>query len=189
MGRLVLQAMVLAASLCLMSCAGLPAASADPPATDPVAAYKLGPGDKIRVTTFGEQSLTGEFSVDGSGKISLPLAGEIQAAGFTAPEIERSVATLLKEGGYVRDPKITVGILTYRPFFILGEVQSPGDYPYTHALTVENAVATAKGFTLRANTKRVFIKHAGETAETKYRLTPSTLVAPGDTIRIPERIF
>lgn len=157
-------------------------------AGSPVADYKLGAGDKIRVITFGEDSLTGEFYVGGSGKVSLPLIGEVQAAGVSVPEFQRSVETALKNG-FLQDPKVSVEVLNYRPFYILGEVQKPGEYPYTNALTVQNAVATANGFTYRANTKKVFIKRANSDKEQEYPLTSSTQVSPGDTIRIAERFF
>lgn len=153
-----------------------------------VAAYKLGAGDKIRVITFGEESLTGEFQVGGSGKVSLPLIGEVQAAGLTIPEFQRGVETALKDG-YLREPRVSVEVLNYRPFYILGEVNKPGEYPYTNGLTVMNAVATAEGFTYRANTKRVFIKRADSEREQEFPLNSMTPVAPGDTIRIAERFF
>jgi protein involved in polysaccharide export with SLBB domain len=153
-----------------------------------VPAYKLGSGDKIRVITFGEESLTGEFTVGGSGKVSLPLVGEVQAAGLTIPEFQKGVETILKDG-YLREPRVSVEVLNYRPFYILGEVNKPGEYPYTNGLTVMNAVATAEGFTYRANTRRVFIKRADSAEEQEYPLTSMTPVAPGDTIRVKERFF
>ena len=153
-----------------------------------IPAYRLGADDKIRVITFGEDSLSGEFLVSGAGKVSLPLVGEVQAAGLTLPEFQKEVETALKEG-YLKDPHVSVEVLTYRPFYILGEVQKPGEYPYTNGLTVLNAVATANGFTYRANTKKVFIKRADSQTEEEYPLTSMTPVAPGDTIRIAERFF
>jgi len=153
-----------------------------------VAAYRLGAGDKIRVITFGEESLTGEFQVGGSGKVSLPLVGEVQAAGLTVAEFQKGVETALKDG-YLREPRVSVEVLNYRPFYILGEVNKPGEYPYTNGLTVMNAVATAEGFTYRANMKKVFIKRADSEKEEPFPLTSTTPVAPGDTIRIAERFF
>ena len=153
-----------------------------------IAEYRLGSGDKVRVTVFGEDALTGEYLVGGSGKISLPLVGEVQAGGLTISQFQNEVITALKEG-YLKDPKVSAEVLNYRPFYILGEVQKPGEYPYSNGLTVLNAVATANGFTYRANTKKVFIKRGGENAEHEYPLTSITQVAPGDTIRIAERFF
>jgi len=150
--------------------------------------YRLGVADKIRVITFGEPSLTGEFFIGGSGKVSLPLVGDVQAAGLTTREFQTAVETALREG-YLKDPHVSVEVLTYRPFYILGEVQKPGEYPFTNGLTVMNAVATANGFTYRANKKRVFIKRAESADEVEYPITSTTPVAPGDTIRIKERFF
>jgi polysaccharide export outer membrane protein len=165
--------------------------AADKDAAEPVRvlpAYRLGADDKIRVITFGEDSLSGEFLIGGAGKVSLPLVGEVQAAGMTIPEFQKEVETALLNG-YLKDPHVSVEVLTYRPFYILGEVQKPGEYPYSNGLTVLNAVATANGFTYRANTKKVFIKRADSKSEEAFPLTSTTPVAPGDTIRIGERFF
>jgi polysaccharide export outer membrane protein len=132
--------------------------------------------------------LTGEFFVGGSGKVSLPLIGDVQATGLTVPQFQTAVEEALKQG-YLKEPRVSVEVLTYRPFYILGEVTKPGEYPYTNGLTVQNAVATANGFTYRANTKKVFVRHAGSTKEDEVPLTSTTQVAPGDTIRIAERFF
>lgn len=150
--------------------------------------YLLGPGDKVRVTVYGEESLSGEFFVAGSGLMSLPLIGEIKVGGMTVGQFQTAVQDKLKDG-YLKDPRVSAEVLTFRPFYILGEVEKPGTYPYTSGLTVLNAVATAGGFTYRADKKSVYIKHNGETSEVKGELKPSTLVAPGDTIRIGERFF
>lgn len=150
--------------------------------------YHLGSGDKVRVITYGEPELTGEFLVAGDGKVSMPLVGDVKAAGLTVPQFQAAVEHALKQG-YLKDPHVSVEVLTYRPFYILGEVKNPGTYAYTNGLTVVNAVATAGGFTYRANTRKVYIKRADAKDEESYRLDPTTPVAPGDTIRIPERLF
>ncbi|RAK60780.1 polysaccharide export protein [Phenylobacterium hankyongense] len=175
--------------MCLAATPGAaqaPAIAATAPSAN--ADYRLGAGDKIRVITFGEEALTGEFFVGGSGKVSLPLIGEIQAADLSVREFQSEVETALKQG-YLKEPRVSVEVLTYRPFYILGEVTKPGEYPYTNGLTVLNAVATANGFTYRANTKKVFVRHAGTKDEAEVPLTSTTQVAPGDTVRIPERFF
>jgi protein involved in polysaccharide export with SLBB domain len=151
--------------------------------------YRLGANDKIRVITFGEDSLTGEFFIGGSGKVSLPLIGEVQAAGLSISQFQKEVETALKQGEFLKDPHVSVEVLTYRPFYILGEVNKPGEYPYSNGLTVLNAVATANGFTYRANDKKVFIKRQDANQEQEFPLTTQLLVAPGDTIRIAERYF
>ncbi len=150
--------------------------------------YLLGAGDKVRVTVYGEPDLSGEFFVTGSGLMSLPLIGEIKAGGLTVGQFQDAVQKSLSDG-YLKEPRVSAEVLTFRPFYILGEVVKPGTYPYTAGLTVLNAVATAGGFTYRADKKSVYIKHSGETSEAKSALEPSTQVAPGDTIRIGERFF
>lgn len=149
--------------------------------------YRLGAGDQLRVTVFNEPSLTGQYQVSDQGAISYPLVGSIQAAGRTLPEFSEALQTALQ--AFIRAPNVSVEVANYRPFFILGEVQRPGTYPYSAHLTVLNAVATAGGFTYRANEGRVYIKHANQAEERAYRLTNSTPVLPGDTIRIGQRLF
>lgn len=150
--------------------------------------YRLGVADKVRVNVFGEEALTGEFLVGSGGKVSLPLIGEVQAAGLTISQFQSEIAEALKQG-YIMEPRVSAEVLNYRPFYILGEVNKPGEYPYTNNLSVMNAVATAEGFTYRADARRVYIKRADAVGEQAFPLTTSTQVAPGDTIRIGERFF
>lgn len=167
---------------------GLVDEAIDPAVVRTVPEYRLGAADKVRVNVFGEEALTGEFIVGGSGRVSMPLIGEVQAAGLTITEFQTEIAEALKKG-YINEPRVSAEVLNYRPFYILGEVKKPGEYPYTNNLTVLNAVATAEGFSYRANTRQVFIKRADGTSEQAYPLTTATQVAPGDTIRIGERFF
>lgn len=150
--------------------------------------YVLGSGDRVRVIVYGETSLTGEFFVSPQGVVSYPLIGEVQAAGRTLPEFIADIEGRLKQG-YVNEPRVSAEVLSYRPFYILGEVTRPGTYPYSSDMTVMNAVATAGGYTYRANRGNVFIKRMGETNEQKIKLRPDTMVEPGDTVRIGERLF
>jgi protein involved in polysaccharide export with SLBB domain len=150
--------------------------------------YHLGAGDKLRIIVFGEESLTGEFFVSGGGKVAFPLIGDIDVVGLTIPELQGAIAAKLADG-YLKQPRVSAEVLNYRPFYILGEVMKPGEYPYTNGLTVLNAVATAQGFTYRADTHKVFIKRAATSSEVQSALTPATPVLPGDTIRIGERFF
>ncbi|NEX94073.1 polysaccharide biosynthesis/export family protein [Caulobacter sp. 17J65-9] len=152
------------------------------------AEYQLGPADKMRVLVFDEPNLSGEFVVSGAGQVSYPLVGDVMAKGLTVTEFQGELQSRLA-AGYLRDPRVSVEVLAYRPFYILGEVNKPGQYPFTDELTVLNAVAGASGFTYRANTKRIFIRHAGSGAETEYSLTSTTPVLPGDTVRVAERFF
>ena len=149
--------------------------------------YRLGSGDRLRISVFGEADLTGEFVVGANGMVSYPLIGDQLAQGKTLGEFTDSLRTALTR--YVLRPNISVEVMNYRPFFILGEVTNPGTYPYSGGLNVMNAVATAGGFSYRADTRRVYIKHADEIAEREYVLTSSTAVLPGDTVRVPERRF
>jgi protein involved in polysaccharide export with SLBB domain len=151
--------------------------------------YRLGAGDKLRIMVFGEESLSGEFLVPGgAGTLSFPLVGDVQASGLSVAELQAQLLTKLKDG-YLKDPHVSIEVLNYRPFYILGEVMKPGQYSYTNGLTVLNAVATANGFTYRANTHKVYIKRPNAPKEVEYELKTTTPVEPGDTIRIAERFF
>ncbi|MEL7452839.1 MAG: polysaccharide biosynthesis/export family protein [Pseudomonadota bacterium] len=151
-------------------------------------AYILGNGDRLRVTVFDEPELSGEFLVDGTGQVSIPLVGEIPASGKSVRDFQRELETQLGDG-FLVEPRVSAEVINFRPYYILGEVGRPGEYPYTDALTVMNAVATAEGFSYRANKRTVFIRGADDTKERSVRLTPDLKVQPGDTIRIGERLF
>ncbi len=151
-------------------------------------AYRLDSGDKLRVTVYGEADLSGEFEVDGSGAVSLPLIGEVRASGTSLREFEGVVEAALRDG-YLVEPRVSVDVLNYRPFYILGEVRSPGKYPYISGITVLNAVAMAGGYTFRARTDQAEIVRTGETEPIVINTPDVTPVMPGDVIRIPERFF
>ncbi len=153
-----------------------------------VYSYRLGAGDKVKVTIFDEPDLSGTFAVSGEGKVSVPLIGDVQAAGLTAPELQVALQAAYQQG-YLKDPKVNVEVMSFRPFYILGEVKLPGEYPYDNGMTVVKAVAMAQGFTYRADEKHVFIKHLNGIKEDEVPLTSNAPVAPGDTIRIAERYF
>lgn len=152
------------------------------------AAYKLGTGDKIRVTVFGEKDLSGEFEVNDQGMAALPLIGPVKIAGKTIGEAE-TLITAAYGKDYLVNPRVTVEVLNYRPFFILGEVQKPGSYPYVNGMTVINAVALAGGYTPRANRDRIMMKRAANPAAGEQQVGEYTAVLPGDVIRVPERLF
>jgi polysaccharide export outer membrane protein len=152
--------------------------------------YTLGSGDQIRVIVFGEPDLSGDkFYVSGEGKVSLPLIGEVNALGLTATQLQDKITAAFLAGGYLKSPRVNVEILTFRPFYIMGEVGKPGEYPFSNGMTLERAVATASGYTYRADHKKVFIKHANDEKEVAVPLTSQVMIAPGDTIRVPERYF
>jgi polysaccharide export outer membrane protein len=150
--------------------------------------YVLGPNDRVRLKVYGEPDIGGEYEIDNTGQISVPLAGHIGAAGLTTKQLERAIAAALAKG-IVRDPRVNVEVALYRPYYILGEVKKSGEYPYRLGLTVLDAVASAGGFTYRANEGKVFVRRAGSTAEETYSLDTPILVYPGDNIRVPERFF
>ena len=180
---------MLAALACGASANAVQAApSSSPDQAARSGAYQLGPGDKLRVVVFGVDALGGEFTVPGSGQVSLPLIGLQQAAGLTPEQLQVSIAKALA-AGYVKNPRVNVEVLNYRPFYILGEVNKPGEYPYTDGLTVLNAVARAEGFTYRAKTRVFKRRSSEERVEHVEALTAGAPVKPGDTIRIEERSF
>ena len=150
--------------------------------------YRLGAADKVRILVYNEPNLSGEFSVNSGGVLALPLIGDVVALNRTTTEIRKEIEQRLSDG-YLRSPQVSIDVLEFRPFYILGEVNKPGDYPYSAGLTVLKAVATANGFTYRADQKHVFLKHPGEASERKYSVTSDIPLQPGDTIRIAERYF
>jgi polysaccharide export outer membrane protein len=150
--------------------------------------YLLGPNDRVRVKVYGESEITGEYEVDINGQISVPLAGHIGAEGLTTKQLEHAIAAALAKG-IVRDPRVNVEVALYRPYYILGEVKKSGEYPYRIGLTVLDAVASAGGFTYRANESKIYLRRAGANAEETISLDSPVPVFPGDNIRVPERFF
>jgi polysaccharide export outer membrane protein len=163
-------------------------AQAQPPSPESAATYVLGPNDRIRLKVYGEPDIAGEYEIDSNGQVSIPLAGHIRAAGLTTRQLEHSITSALAKG-IVRDPRVNVEIALYRPYYILGEIKKGGEYPYRLGLTVMDAVASAGGFTYRANENKVYLRRSGAGAEEVYALDSPILVFPGDNIRIPERYF
>ena len=147
--------------------------------------YKLGTGDAVRVTVFGHEDLSGEFEVAGSGRVSLPLVGEVPAGGMTVRQLEQAIIAKLQPD-YLKNPRVAVEVLNYRPFYILGEVNQPGSYAYVNGMRVINAVALAGGFTYRADEDDLWITRAGGARE---KASQTTIVRPGDVVEVPERFF
>lgn len=148
----------------------------------------LHPGDKIKVTVFGEDRLTGEYEIDAAGLVSLPLAGTVQAGGLTKQQMEQALAKKFSSE-YLRNPKVTVDVSSYRPFYIMGEVARPGEYSYKDGLNVLSAIALAGGATYRAKQSTIQIQHVGEAGFRDYPMSPTIPVMPGDLVRIPQRYF
>lgn len=151
--------------------------------------YLLGPGDTVRIITFGAEQLTGEFTVGDSGDIAVPLLGEVHAAGLTAEQLEKNMTAALTRTGMFRQPAVAVEIVKYRPIFILGEVKRPGQYSYQPGMTVLTAVAIAGGFTYRAVEDVFSIVRTVDHKAIEGRATRQTLLRPGDVISVYERHF
>ncbi len=148
-------------------------------------AYRLGSGDRVRVLVFGEEDLSGTFNIDGEGRIALPLVGTVTVGGLSAPEAEQAIAGRFAEG-YLKDPRVAVEVLDRRPFYILGEVRTPGAYPYADGLTVLGAVAVAGGYTYRADEDDIQVTRGGGEPEV---MPAEAVVRPGDVIRVRQRLF
>lgn len=149
--------------------------------------YKLGSGDKLKVVVFGEEDASGEYEVDATGSISVRLLGRLQVKGLTISDVEQMLIEQYRSRGFFRNPRISIELINLRPFYILGEVEKRGSYPYVSGLTVAQAVAIANGYTYRASRSRITIQRSG--APKEEPATEDTLVFPGDVIRVPERFF
>lgn len=147
---------------------------------------RLLPGEKLHVVVYDEPNLTGDFTIDPSGYLSLPVAGTMKVAGMTPAQL-RDKLVLAFRNAHIKNPGVTVAVAEFRPFYILGEVDKPGVYPYIGGLNVMSAIAIAGGQTYRANQSKVLIQHVGETALHSYDLDWPIPVLPGDIIQIPRR--
>jgi polysaccharide export outer membrane protein len=174
--------------LALAGCGG-PGRGLPPLLATAPTAYTLGAGDQVRIITFGEETLTGEFRVNDSGNIALPLVGAVRAAGLTSAELESSVAAALRRGNLVREPSVAVEVIAYRPIYVLGEVNKPGQYPYQPGMTVVTAVAVGGGFTYRAIENYAAVVRTVDGAAIEARASRQSYVQPGDVITIFERRF
>lgn len=150
-------------------------------------AYRLGAGDKLRITVYKEEEISGEYEVDASGNVSLKMVGAIPAVGRTLPQLVGIIEAKLRDG-YLLDPRVAIDVLNYRPFYVLGEVNTPGSYPYVAGITVLKAIALAGGYTFRARTKGIELIRAND-PEKPILVDQNTLLLPGDIIRIKERFF
>jgi protein involved in polysaccharide export with SLBB domain len=156
----------------------LPAASASE------AAYTLGPGDKLRINVFGAEDLSGDFTVGDSGQLSLPLIGDVKAAGATPDQLSHTMRAKLADG-FMRDPKVSIQVLTYRPVYVLGEVTRPGEYPFSSGMSALNAIALGGGYSYRAEQGYVVVTRNNH----EYRAPPTSRIVAGDIVRVPERYF
>ena len=152
------------------------------------ASYKLDAGDKLRVVVYGQEGLTNTYAIDAAGSITMPLIGTVPARGRTPAGLAAEISAKLRNG-YIRDPSVAVEIDSYRPFFILGEVAAPGQYPYVPNMSVESAVAIAGGFTPRAKRDRVTVTHTDGAGSSRVVVPLGTALGPGDTVMVGERWF
>jgi polysaccharide export outer membrane protein len=162
-------------------------AAAPKPATYD-AAYHLDAGDKLRVVVYGQEGLTNTYAIDAGGAITMPLIGSVPARGRTPAGLAAEITAKLRNG-YIREPSVAVEIESYRPFFILGEVAAPGQYPYVPNMTVENAVAIAGGFSPRARRDNVTLTHTDNSGPSRTVVPLGTPLGPGDTVLVGERWF
>jgi polysaccharide export outer membrane protein len=171
--------------------AAAPTAAAYAAAPAPVrheAAYRLDAGDRLRVVVYGQEGLTNTYAIDAGGSITMPLIGAVPARGRTPAGLAAEIGAKLR-GGYIREPSVAVEIEAYRPFFILGEVAAPGQYPYVPNMSVESAVAIAGGFSPRALRDRVTLTHADGSGSMRIVVPLGTALSPGDTVLVGERWF
>lgn len=152
--------------------------------------YRVSSGDKLHIIVFGEDTLTGDYVITSGGNLTFPLVGNLPASDKTVEQLQTALSAKLADG-YVNDPRVSIQVVSFRPFYILGEVNRPGEYPVSTGLTLQQAVASAGGYTYRANTRKVFLKRANEVKEKLLDLRDSgpIIVRAGDTIRIAERHF
>ena len=158
-----------------------------PPPTD--VSSILQAGDVVKVTVYGEDTLSGPYTINPAGNIIMPLIGAVNAAGLSRADLQQEISRKYIAGKYLQDARVTVDILSFQPIYILGEILRPGAYPYTSGLNVLTAVTLAGGFTYRASKTNVLIQHTGQTTWQEYPLNASITIAPGDLIRVPERYF
>ncbi len=150
--------------------------------------YKLGSGDLIKITVFNQEDLSGEYTINGAGKIALPLIGDVETKDLTVKQVEEGIANKLKPD-YLLNPRVNVQVLNYRPFYILGEVKEPKSYPYVDGMTYLNAVAIAGGYTYRAKEDHVMVVRMNDQQKKELKLNMDEKVLPGDVIHVEERFF
>ena len=165
-----------------------PAAYAEPMPARYDAPYHLDAGDRLRVVVYGQEGLTNTYAIGTGGSITMPLIGAVPARGRTTAGLAAEIAAKLRKG-FIREPSVAVEIEAYRPFFILGEVAAPGQYPYVPNMTVESAVAIAGGFSPRARRDQVTLTHTDASGTARFVVPPGSAVAPGDTVLVGERWF
>jgi polysaccharide export outer membrane protein len=150
--------------------------------------YMLDTGDRVRISVFGQEGVSNSYIVDAAGQVNIALIGPVAARGLTPPSLSQSIAARLRDG-FVREPHVSVEVEAYRPFYILGEVNAPGQYPYQPGMSVETAIAIAGGYSPRADKRNAMLTRAINGAPIKNKVPLQTQLRPGDTVNVPERWF
>ena len=151
--------------------------------------YRLGANDRVRIIVFGQPTLTGEYTLDGNGQLAFPLIGNVNAQGQTTGQLQQAIASRL-DPDFLRNPSVSAEVITRRPFYVIGEVQKPGNYPYVTDMTALQAIAMAGGYTYRARQNNLYLKRLDANGRmVRVAATPETKVKPGDTVEVKERYF
>jgi protein involved in polysaccharide export with SLBB domain len=151
--------------------------------------YRLGANDRVRIIVFGQPTLTGEYTLDGNGVLAFPLIGNVNAQGQTTSQVQQAIASRL-DPDFLRNPSVSAEVITRRPFYVIGEVQKPGNYPYVTDMTALQAIAMAGGYTYRARQNNLYLKRLDANGRmVRVAATPETRVKPGDTVEVKERYF
>ena len=167
---------------------GGPYVAAGYAAQDCAEPYILGTGDRLRISVFGQEGVSNSYFVDAGGYVNIALIGPVAARGLTAPALAQAISAKLREG-YIRDPHVSVEVEAYRPFYILGEVNAPGQYPYQPGMSVETAIAIAGGYSPRADKRNALLTRSMNGAPFKSKVPLQTPLRPGDTVNVGERWF
>jgi polysaccharide export outer membrane protein len=174
---------------CRQTVGSFPSENAPMKVIDPAEGYRIEPGNRVRVIVFNEQNLSGDFTVDHTGNISLPLVGTIAASGVTAKVLVERIQERLRRENYMQDPNVAVEVQTFRPFYVLGEVRQPGEFPYTTGVTVLSAIARAGGYDYRAMQNEVVLVRQVDGEQKEYRAVERTPLLPGDIVKVMEKRF
>jgi polysaccharide export outer membrane protein len=179
----------------LLACLAIGSARADEQSAAVTAAgtttdsqYRLSAGDKLNIIVFGQEDVSGEFQIDGGGNITMPLLGQVAAANRTVTQLQTEITAALDKD-YIVNPRVSIEVLNYRPFYILGQVNTPGSYPYVSGMDVRQAIAIAGGFTRRARTSTVKVIRETQSGTVEIDAKPDAPILPGDTIEVDRRLF
>jgi len=183
-------ALAMAMAGCAIQSGAQPAAQATPSVAESLAldTYQLGVGDRLIISVYGDDKVGGTQTVGPDGTIMLALIGRIPVEGRSSNQLAEDIRARLADG-FIRSPSVTVQIETFRPYYILGEVNKPGEYPFVKGMTLMSAIAKAEGFTYRARKNWVFVTHKGHKAEERITISPEAMILPGDTVRVGERYY